>query len=65
MSHENVQIVRRGWEAWTRYVAGLIAERRGDRAAAERGFDEAQEIAEELGLRPLLERCRAALARIA
>jgi len=55
----------RGWEAWTRYVAGLIAERRGDRAAAERGFDEAQEIAEELGLRPLLERCRAALARIA
>ncbi len=55
----------RGWEAWTRYVAGLIAERRGDRAAAERGFDEAQEIAEELGMRPLLERCRAALARIA
>ncbi len=54
----------RGWEAWTRYVAGLIAERRGDRAGAARGVDEAQEIAEELGMRPLLERCRAALAKL-
>src|SRR2546422_1080128 len=54
----------RGWEAWTRYVAGLIAERRGDRAGAARDVDEAQEIAEELGMRPLLERCRAALAKL-
>jgi len=54
----------RGWEAWARYTAGLVAARRGDRAAAERGFDEAQEIAEELGMRPLLERCRAALGKL-
>jgi len=33
-----------------------------DRAGAETALDAAQEIAEELGMRPLVERCRA-LAR--
>ena len=43
---------------------GELALRRGDRAAAAQHFDEAQEIAEELGTRPLLERCRVALRRL-
>ena len=38
-----------------------LARRRGDRSAAERYLDKAQDIAEELGLMPLLERCRAAV----
>jgi len=53
----------RGWEAWNRWALGEIALRRGDRATAEREADEAQEIAEELGMRPLVERCRAVLRR--
>jgi class 3 adenylate cyclase len=51
----------RGWMGWAHYVDGLIAARRGDRARAEAAADAAQEIAEELGLRPLLERCRGLL----
>jgi class 3 adenylate cyclase/tetratricopeptide (TPR) repeat protein len=39
-----------------------LATRRGDRAAAARHLDEAQDIADELGLMVLIERCRA-LAR--
>jgi ATP/maltotriose-dependent transcriptional regulator MalT len=54
----------RGWEAWNRWALGEIALRRGDRATAEREADEAQEIAEELGMRPLVERCRAVLRRV-
>jgi ATP/maltotriose-dependent transcriptional regulator MalT len=55
----------RGWEAWNRWALGEIALRRGDRATAEHETDEAQEIAEELGMRPLVERCRAVLRRSA
>ena len=55
----------RGWEAWARYVRAMVAQRRGDAAGAARHADEAQEIAEELALRPLLERCRAVLRRVA
>jgi class 3 adenylate cyclase/tetratricopeptide (TPR) repeat protein len=51
----------RGWTGWCKLDAAEIALRRGDRAAAETLADEAQEIAEELGMRPLLERCRALL----
>jgi tetratricopeptide (TPR) repeat protein len=51
----------RSWEGQARLVGGDLALRRGDRAAAERFYDEAQEIAEELGMRPLVERCRARL----
>jgi tetratricopeptide (TPR) repeat protein len=53
------------WEGWARLVWGELALYRGDRATAAQHFDEAQEIAEGLGMRPLLERCRAALARVA
>jgi len=55
----------RGWEAWNHWALGEIALRRGDRATAEHEADEAQEIAEELGMRPLVERCRAILRRTA
>ena len=55
----------RGWEAWARYAGALVAQRRGDAAVAARYADEAQEIAEELALRPLVERCRAVLRRVA
>jgi tetratricopeptide (TPR) repeat protein len=55
----------RSWEGWARLVWGELALYRGDRATAAQHFDEAQEIAEGLGMRPLLERCRAALARVA
>ena len=54
----------RSWEGWARLGWGELALRRGDRAAAAQHFDEAQEIAEELGTRPLLERCRVALQRL-
>ena len=54
----------RAWEGWARLVWGELSLRRGDREAAARYVDEAQEIAEELGMRPLLERCRAALAKL-
>jgi predicted ATPase/class 3 adenylate cyclase len=54
----------RGWEAWARYGSGLLAHCRGDRAGAEAALDEAQEIAEELGLRPLIERCRALIKTV-
>jgi class 3 adenylate cyclase/tetratricopeptide (TPR) repeat protein len=51
----------RGIEGWARLAGGELALRRGDRAAAAQCFDEAQEIAEELAMRPLVERCRTAL----
>jgi predicted ATPase/class 3 adenylate cyclase len=54
----------RGWEGWARLAGARLALRRDDRATAERYLDEAQEIAEELAMRPLLERCREALRRL-
>jgi tetratricopeptide (TPR) repeat protein len=51
----------RGWEGLIRRTLGLIALERGDRDAALEHFDEAQEIAEQLGMMPLVERCRAEL----
>jgi tetratricopeptide (TPR) repeat protein len=51
----------RAWEGWGAFILGEAARVRGDHAAAAGRYDEAQEIAEELGMRPLLERCRAAL----
>jgi tetratricopeptide (TPR) repeat protein len=54
----------RGWEAWAHYAAGVLAHRQGDCAGAEAALDAAQEIAEELGLRPLLECCRALIQNI-
>ena len=54
----------RGWEGWLRWVLGQVAARRGDRASAEREFDAAQEIAEELGMRPLVEQCRVGLGQL-
>ncbi|HSE93879.1 MAG TPA: adenylate/guanylate cyclase domain-containing protein, partial [Methylomirabilota bacterium] len=55
----------RGNEGWARLVGAEIAARRGDRACAARLLDEAQDVAEELAMRPLLERCRALLRSIA
>ena len=48
----------RGLEGWARLAWAALAQRRGDPAAAATALDAAQEIAEELGMRPLLERCR-------
>ena len=53
----------RGNEGWAHFAGGLIALECGNRAAAEQRLDEAQEIAEELGMMRLVERCRAALRR--
>jgi tetratricopeptide (TPR) repeat protein len=55
----------RAVEAWARLAGGELALRRGDRRLAEQYVDEAQEIAEELGMAPLIERCRAALRQVA
>jgi tetratricopeptide (TPR) repeat protein len=52
----------RGSEGWASYVAALVTRRRGDPARAEEFLDQAQDIADELGLMVLIERCRA-LAR--
>jgi class 3 adenylate cyclase/tetratricopeptide (TPR) repeat protein len=49
----------RGAEAWARLASARLAHRRGDRARAVRMVEEAEEIAEELAMRPLLEQCRA------
>jgi len=51
-------------EGWTKLVLGQVALARGDGRAAAEHLDETQEIAEELGMRPLLERCRAELAKL-
>jgi class 3 adenylate cyclase/tetratricopeptide (TPR) repeat protein len=51
----------RGHEGWARLAGAEIAARRGDRARAASLLAEAQEIAEALAMRPLLERCRALL----
>jgi tetratricopeptide (TPR) repeat protein len=54
----------RGDEGWARLAAADLALRRGDAALAEQYIDESQEIAEELGMMPLVERCRAMLRRL-
>lgn len=48
----------RGAEGCVRLIEAEVAAARGDRAAAETALDAAQEIAEELGMMRLLERCR-------
>jgi tetratricopeptide (TPR) repeat protein len=53
----------RGLEGWAHLAWAELAHRRGDRAGASSAVDAAQEIAEQLGMRPLLERCRAFLRR--
>jgi ATP/maltotriose-dependent transcriptional regulator MalT len=53
-----------GWEAWLRWLLGELAARRGDAREAERCYDAAQDIAETLGMRPLVERCRLALRQL-
>ncbi len=55
----------RSHEAWTRWLIGEVAQRRGDRETAAHQFEAAQAIAAELGMRPLAERCREGLARVA
>jgi tetratricopeptide (TPR) repeat protein len=56
--------LERGCEGWARLAAAKIAHRRDDPAAAARHLGRAQAIAEELGLRALLEQCRAAGQRL-
>ena len=51
----------RGHEGWARLAGAEIAARRGDHVRAASLIDEAQDIAEELAIGPLLERCRALL----
>ena len=51
-------------EGRTKLVLGQVALARGDKRAAAEHLDGAQEIAGELGMRPLLERCRAELAKL-
>jgi tetratricopeptide (TPR) repeat protein len=53
------RLSERSWEGWAKLTAAELALRRGNPAAAQQAIDEAQEIAEALGMRPLLERCRA------
>ena len=51
----------RGFEAWAHWLLGAIAAA-GEDAAATDAYRTALDAAEELGMRPLAERCRAALA---
>jgi tetratricopeptide (TPR) repeat protein len=55
----------RGVEGRARLTGAELALARGDRALAEELLDGAQEIAEELGMAPLVERCRAFSRRLA
>ena len=52
----------RGWEAWTLWVLGELAVERGDAEAAAH-YQGAQQLAVELGMRPLQAHCHAGLAR--
>jgi tetratricopeptide (TPR) repeat protein len=54
----------RGYEGWARLTLAALEERRGNHAAAVQAADAAQDIAEDLGMRPLLERCRMLLKRL-
>jgi class 3 adenylate cyclase/tetratricopeptide (TPR) repeat protein len=56
--------LERGVEGWARLAAAEVARRRDDAAAAASHLGRAQGIAEELGMRPLLEQCRAAAQRL-
>jgi tetratricopeptide (TPR) repeat protein len=52
----------RGYEAWTLHVLGEVEARRGPDAPAARAFHrQSLALADELGMRPLADRCRAAL----
>ncbi len=55
----------RSHEAWARWVLGEIASRRRDRETAAQDLSAAESIAAELGMRPLVRRCRDALDRAA
>jgi class 3 adenylate cyclase/tetratricopeptide (TPR) repeat protein len=55
----------RGLAGWTRCTYAELELGRGNHAEAERWLDEAQEIAEDLGMMPLVERCRALVRRAA
>ena len=52
---------QRGYEALALYVLGQIDAQEGARAAAEPVYRQALALADELGMRPLADRCRAAL----
>ena len=52
---------QRGYEALALYVLGQIEAQEGARAAAEPLYRQALALADELGMRPLADRCRAAL----
>jgi tetratricopeptide (TPR) repeat protein len=54
----------RGHEGWARLAGAELAARRGEAARAAALVDEAQDIAESLAMRPLVERCRARLRRL-
>jgi hypothetical protein len=54
----------RGWEGWTRLALAEVEAAAGRRADALAELDRAQEIGEELGMRPLVERCRALAKRL-
>jgi predicted ATPase/class 3 adenylate cyclase len=55
----------RGQEGWARLLGAEIAVRRGDRARAGSFLAAAEQIAERLATRPLLEQCRALLRTLA
>ena len=54
----------RGWEGWIWWVMGMLADRRGDPEAATRDLTTAREIAEELGMRPLVAHCHLGFGRL-
>jgi len=54
----------RGYEAHLWWVLGEIARRGGERDAAARHFEVGRAIADELGLRPLTERCHQSLGEL-
>lgn len=51
-------------EGWARLVLGEVEAAAGDRSTAEAELDQAQEIGEEMGMRPLVERCRRLARRL-
>ncbi len=67
-AHESVEWSRRleerAFEAHGVALLAEIADRRGDRSAAVRQWEESLAIATTLGMRPLAERCQAALAAL-
>ncbi|MBI2528976.1 MAG: AAA family ATPase [Candidatus Rokubacteria bacterium] len=58
------RLAERSAEARALWILGEVCRHRGDRDSAARHYEQARDLAEELGMRPLAKRCRESLAAL-